>query len=143
MADIHRSALLPFPAQDVFELVNEVGSYPDYMDGCVGAQVLSRTEDSMTARLDLSKAGVSQSFTTSNELRAGESIRMTLVDGPFEHFEGLWNFQPLGAVACKVTLDLHFSLTGAVASAAAGKLFAAVGNNLVDALCKRANEKYG
>ena len=45
MTAIHRSALLPHSARQLFELVNDVESYPQYMDGCVAASVLRHEGD--------------------------------------------------------------------------------------------------
>ena len=88
MTTINRSALLPYSAQQLFELVSDVEAYPQYMDGCVGAQLLHRQENTFEARLDLAKGGIRQSFTTRNHLVEGESMRLELVDGPFERFTG-------------------------------------------------------
>ena len=140
---IQRSALLPFQARDVYELVNDVAAYPSYMEGCVGAQVLRREEGFVEARLDLSKGGVSQSFTTRNRMVDAEHISLELVEGPFEQFEGRWEFTPLGDAACKVSLGLAFRVNNAVLGAAASKLFDSVTNNLVAAVEKRAKELYG
>ena len=140
---IQRSALLPFAAERVYRLVNDVAAYPRYMDGCVGAEVLESSDQHMLARLDLAKAGVSYSFTTRNRLEPHECIEMSLEEGPFEQFTGTWRFHALAAQACKVELDLRFSLAGSVRAAAMGKVINLVGNNLVDALSKRAGEIYG
>jgi ribosome-associated toxin RatA of RatAB toxin-antitoxin module len=96
MTSIHRSALLPYSASQVFALVNDVEAYPRFMDGCVGAEVIHSDEQHMEARLDLARGGISQSFTTINELHPYESIRLTLKDGPFEFFDGAWRFQRAG-----------------------------------------------
>jgi len=143
MAHINRSALLPYPSQAMFELVNDIEAYPAYMDGCVGAQILKRETDLIEARLDLARGAVRYSFTTRNRLDAPKSIQMELIDGPFTQFEGRWFFQTLGDNACKVILDLQFSLSSRIGSLAARKLFDGVANNLVDALCLRANALYG
>ena len=143
MTNINRSALLPYRAQQLFDLVNDIESYPRYMDGCVGAQVLRREEGLVEARLDLSKGGVSQSFTTRNRMVDAEHISLELVEGPFEQFEGRWEFTPLGDAACKVSLGLAFRVNNAVLGAAASKLFDSVTNNLVAAVEKRAKELYG
>jgi ribosome-associated toxin RatA of RatAB toxin-antitoxin module len=127
----------------MYELVNDIAAYPSYMDGCVWAEVLVRDDVQMVARLELAKAGVKQSFTTRNQLVPGRSIIMQLEQGPFDDFGGDWTFQALGASACRVSLDLHFSMPGRLASAAARRLVQTVGSNLVDALCKRAKQLYG
>lgn len=140
---IQRSALLPFDALDIYHLVNDVAAYPAFMEGCVGAEVLAQSESEILARLDLAKAGVSQSFTTRNTLLPGRAIQMQLEQGPFDQFSGGWTFEALGASACKVSLDLRFSMPGRLASSAAKRLFHTVSGNLVDALCQRAKHIYG
>ncbi|MFA7555337.1 MAG: type II toxin-antitoxin system RatA family toxin [Spongiibacteraceae bacterium] len=142
MAEISRSALLPYPAERVYELINDVAAYPQYMDGCVGAQVLQQGSDFMEARLDLAKAGLKYSLTTRNRLQAPSSVEMVLVNGPFESFNGLWTIQPLGETACKVSLVLRFTMASKVLGAAAKLLFNPMADNLVDALVQRAHHLY-
>jgi len=143
MTHIHRHALLPYSCEQLFVLVNDVAAYPQYMAGCVGAEVLEQTADTMTARLDLAKGPVRQSFTTCNRMQPFERIGLSLVDGPFDQFEGCWTFQPLSNTACKVTLDLRFALSSRIANMAAGKLFQTVANQQVDALSQRARQIHG
>lgn len=143
MTTISRSALLPYSADQIFELINDVGAYPQFMDGCVGAEVLSESDDAMVARLDLSRAGVRQSFTTRNALQRPLEIKLELVDGPFESFSGRWTLLALNEQACKVSLFLSFTLNSSVLSAAARQLFNGAANSMVDAMVKRAKVVYG
>lgn len=143
MTSIHRSALLPYQPRQLFDLINDIEAYPSYMEGCVGAEILRREDDFIEARLDLSRGGVSQSFTTRNRTVDARHINLELVEGPFEFFEGNWEFSPLGDVACKVMLDLEFEVNNALLGAAAARLFDSVTNNLVSAVEKRARQLYG
>ena len=143
MTIISRSALLPFDRQQLFDLVNDIEAYPEYMDGCVGAQVLSRDETLVEARLDLAKGGISHSFSTRNRLLGTELVTLELVEGPFEFFEGRWVFLALGDTACKLSLELEFSFNNTVLGLAASRLFEMVTNNRVDALARRAQDVYG
>ena len=143
MTVINRSALLPYSAEQLFHLVNDVEAYPGYMDGCVGATVLSHGEGVMEARLDLARGGIRQSFATRNVLNPPSEIVLELIDGPFERFAGRWDFLALDDAACKMSLNLEFSVNSKVLGAAAAKLFDRVTNNLVDAVCKRAGQIYG
>ena len=140
---IQRSALLPFSAQQLYQLINDVQAYPQYLDGCVGAELISSSDAHMEARLDLAKAGLKYSFTTRNSLTPYQSIVMELVDGPFNRFQGAWTITALSEQACKINLDLAFELKGKVMALAAKKLFEPVANNLVDAVAKRAKQVYG
>ena len=126
----------------MFDLINDIEAYPQYMDGCVGAKILKRDGEWLEARLDLSKAGVSQSFVTRNHLQPPESMTMTLIDGPFKQLQGRWSLTPLGENACKVSFELEFELKSRLLGLAVGKLFESVANKQVDALCERARQIY-
>ena len=140
MTSIHRNALLPHSAAAVYTLVNDIESYPDYMDGCVGADIISRSETVIEARLDLARAGITGSFTTRNVLEPDQAITLELVEGPFETFSGRWSFQALSEAACKVSLDMDFTFSNRVLGVAAARLFDSVATNLVDSVCQRARE---
>lgn len=142
MTDIHRSALLPYPAAKIYQLLNDVAAYPEFMDGCVGSEILLATDEVMEARLDLSKAGFNYSFTTRNKLRPPGEIEMSLIDGPFEQFHGVWQVTALSDEACKISLELHFTLAGKALSMAAKVLFNPMANKLVDAVVDRAHALY-
>ena len=143
MSEITRSALLPYPAADVFELINDVTAYPHYLDGCVGAEVLLKTDEIMEARLDLAKKGLKYSLTTRNRLVPPSLVAMELVDGPFKSFSGEWRITALSENACKVSLHLAFTLESRALSLAARALFNPMADNLVDAVVKRAHSQCG
>jgi ribosome-associated toxin RatA of RatAB toxin-antitoxin module len=142
MPVIERSALLPYPADKLYELINDINAYPKYLKGCVGAEVLRQDDQVVEARLDLKKGGIQQSFTTRNHLSPGK-IDMELVNGPFDSFAGQWLVMALNESACKVSLTLSFTLSNKIVAVTAKTLFNPVADHLVDAIVKRANELYG
>ena len=112
MKQVNKSVLLWYTPQEMYELVTAVERYPEFLPWCNKVEVLAREDDTVTARLHLSYAGVRHAFTTRNVNAAGESVRMELVDGPFSRLHGLWQFQPLnkpgttGApTACKIAFE--------------------------------------
>ena len=127
MPQISRSALVPFSAEQMYQLVNDVHSYPDFLPGCTGSRVLNATSNEMTAAVDVAKAGISKTFTTRNTLLDNQSINMQLVDGPFRKLMGGWQFTPLSEEACKVELHLDFEFTNKLIELAFGKVFKAGG----------------
>ncbi|WP_188150908.1 type II toxin-antitoxin system RatA family toxin [Teredinibacter waterburyi] len=143
MKRIERSALVGYSAEQMYQLVNDFESYPQFMKGCVGAELLSRGEDWLEARLELSKAGIQQSFVTHNDLIPPTTMRLRLVEGPFTHMEGEWFFQALSATACKVNFWLEFEFSNKLLGFAAGRLFEQAASEQVDALCRRAKTVYG
>ncbi|GAB3023197.1 type II toxin-antitoxin system RatA family toxin [Bowmanella dokdonensis] len=143
MPNVNRSALVSFSAESMFDLVNDVSAYPCFLPGCAETKVLESDEAHMKASLLVSKGGLRQWFTTLNELKRGEYIRMQLVDGPFTHLRGGWQFIPLSEDACKIELNLEFEFSSRLAQMAFGKVFSSIASNMVDAFTKRAREVYG
>ena len=127
----------------MFDLVNDIESYPKFMTGCVAAEVLERHSDCIVARMDLSRLGMSYSLTTRNVLKVPEAMDMQLVEGPFKTFSGLWQFRELSPDACKVMLSLEFEFANTLVAKTAGKWFESIANELVDGVCRRANQLYG
>lgn len=140
---IQRSALLPYPAQALFDLVNDVASYPQFLPWCSASEVLEVSETHMRASLAVAKAGLSQRFVTVNTLVPGQLIELRLAEGPFTQLSGHWEFKALGDKACKISLDLTFDYAGPLVRATLGPLFNQATNTLVDAFCQRAKQLYG
>ncbi|HTO20127.1 MAG TPA: type II toxin-antitoxin system RatA family toxin [Pseudomonas sp.] len=140
---IQRSALLPYPAQALYDLVNDVASYPQFLPWCSASEVLESDASQMRASLTVAKGGVSQRFITRNQLVPGESIVMDLEQGPFKQLHGVWHFKALTDKACKISLDLAFDYDGPLIKATLGPLFNQAANTLVDAFCQRAKQLHG
>lgn len=140
---IQRSALLPYPAPALFELVNDVARYPEFLPWCSSSEVLDVSQTHMRASLAVAKGGVSQRFITRNALVWGQSIDLTLEEGPFSHLHGRWVFKALGDKACKISLDLTFDYAGPLVRVTLGPLFNQAANTLMDAFCQRAKQLYG
>ncbi|MCW8346095.1 SRPBCC family protein [Vibrio sp. ZSDZ65] len=142
MQHVTRSALVMFSADQMFNLVNDVASYPDFLPGCSGSRVIESSGMEMVASVDVSKAGISKTFTTANTLVQGREILMELVDGPFKMLKGVWSFIPLDEQACKVELKLEFEFSSKMIELAFGKIFHDVTSNMVNSFTKRAKEVY-
>jgi len=140
---IEQSALLPHSADQMFALVNDIESYPQFMDGCLDATILKVNENEVTARLELGKAGFRYAFTTFNTLIPGQSMHMALVEGPFSSFDATWSFAALSDSACKVSLKMDFEFSSGLVDMALKRLFDSTSRNLVNALCKQAADVYG
>lgn len=143
MRTVHRNALVPYPASEMYALVNDVERYPEFLPWCRRATILSQTEAEMRATLDLARGGFHRSFTTLNRLVPGRSITITLEHGPFRRLEGRWHFTDLDHEGSKVTLDMEFEFTSGLVDMMAGPIFHEICNSLVDAFIRRAAALHG
>lgn len=142
MAEISRSALVRFSARQMFDLVNDVDAYPEFIPGCAASEVHDRSEAHMQASLQVAKGGIQKWFTTHNTLSAPDLIEMKLVDGPFSYLNGGWEFIALAEDACKVCLKLEFEFSSGVLDAAFNKIFQQLVAGMVNAFVQRAKEVY-
>ncbi len=140
---IQRSALLFHSAERMYDLVNDVAAYPQFVDHCMASEVLEHSDTHMLATLSLEKAGVALSFTTRNQLTRPSQIVLQLEQGPFANFTGRWQFTPLREGACKVSLFIEFQISSALSSRVASSILESVSHSLVDAFCVRADALYG
>lgn len=142
MPSISKNALVPYSAEQMYNLVNDVAAYKTFLPGCRDSQVLAQSENSMHARMVLAKAGIEQVLETHNTLIQGRSIQMSLAEGPFKSLSGGWTFTPLSDEACKIELALQFTFSSKLVDMAFGKVFKALTNNMVKAFSDRAKEVY-
>ncbi|MGQ8365753.1 type II toxin-antitoxin system RatA family toxin [Glaciecola sp. 1036] len=142
MPKINKSALVGYSAQQMFDLVNDVAAYQEFLPGCKRSTVLEQTQSHMKARMLLSKAGIEKELTTHNQLEPNKAIHMSLADGPFKSLSGGWTFTSLADDACKVALHLDFTFKNKLAEMAFGKIFTSLANNMVQAFTERAKQVY-
>ncbi|MBB1270663.1 SRPBCC family protein [Shewanella sp. SR44-3] len=142
MPKISKSVLVRFSALQMYELVNDVESYHAFLPGCVGGRVLEYNGETMVASVDVSKAGISKTFTTRNHLVSGKRIALELENGPFKHLHGLWVFTELDEDACKVEFDLDFEFANPLVDMAFGRVFKELMNSMVTAFTQRAKVVY-
>ena len=140
MKIIERSALMPFSAEQMYELVNDVERYPQFLPWCGGSKLIETSETKMIASVTIKKAGIEQSFTTENILEAGRKIQMNLKEGPFESLTGYWEFQPLMENACKISFRVEFQMKVGMLSVILGPIFEQIASTMVDSFCKRAKQ---
>jgi ribosome-associated toxin RatA of RatAB toxin-antitoxin module len=137
--EIHRSALLEFPAGHIFDVIEHAEDYPVFLPGCESVAILERTDAIVAARVAVRWKGLRFEFTTRNPKRRPEWLAVRLEEGgAFRHLEGEWNIKALSAIACKVEFRLRCELRGAIARKLASVVFESAADTLMDAYVARA-----
>ncbi len=146
MKTVHKSVLIWYSAQEMFNLVIAVDQYPQFLPWCDHAGITSQDETGMTAEVGIALGGVKQTFTTRNEHVPGQRVAMKLISGPFSKLDGTWDFIPVGDAsqrACRTELRLNYGFDNPVLAALVGPVFDKIAASMVDAFVKRANQVYG
>ena len=142
MPVISRSALVMYSAEEMYDLINDVNSYPSFVPDCSDSKILNQNDTTMTASLLVAKGGLQKWFTTQNTLIKNESVKLTLVDGPFKYLTGEWRLSSLSDNACKISFELDYEFSNKVLALAFGRVFSHLTNNIVQAFTLRAKEVY-
>lgn len=141
MTVVKKSRVVPYTCEQMYNLVDNIEQYADFLPYFAQSHVHHRDEDFVQATLSITAAGMTKSFTTRNRLQKNKMIEMRLVEGPFSHLEGFWRFDetPEG---CLISFDLEFEVAGRMFSMFLGPVFEQVADKMVDSFCDRAKEIY-
>jgi ribosome-associated toxin RatA of RatAB toxin-antitoxin module len=142
MRSVHKSVLVMYSAQQMFDLVDRVEDYPKFLPWCGGTQILERSADQTLARIDIDYRGVRAHFTTANRNQAPDRIVIMLRDGPFRRLDGIWQFRALSESACKVEFELDYEFATGVLEKLIGPVFGRIADSFIDAFVKRAAAVY-
>jgi len=142
MARVEKSVLVAHSPERMFELVDRVEDYPDFLPWCGGTELKVRDEHRTVATIHIAYLGIRQSFTTENTKAYPREMRIRLQDGPFSELEGAWSFLQLGDDACKVEFRLHYEFSSRMLETILAPVFSHITNTFVDAFVRRADEVY-
>jgi ribosome-associated toxin RatA of RatAB toxin-antitoxin module len=132
-----------YSVDQMFQLINDVLAYPQFLPDCSNSKIIAEDDKSVTAALLVSKAGFNKWFTTKNTLVSNQQVQLELVDGPFNMLQGRWFLTALSSDACKVSLELEYEFSNRVFDLAFGRIFNHLTNNMVQAFTQRAKDVYG
>ena len=143
MTTIHRSAIVPYGAHQMFELVADIPSYPKFLPWCGGARIVSTQGDEVIAAIAIAYSGVHRTFSTRNLLPRDKMMEIQLLEGPVSYLQGFWQFKALDEQSSKISLDLEFDVANRIVGLALTPVFSNIANQLVDRFHRRATELYG
>ncbi len=141
MRKIRREALVPFSAPAMFDLIERVEDYPQFLPWCLATHLLERTEDTVSATVEVGVRDLRVRVTTRNDKRPPEYMAIHLESGSFRHFHGEWILRPLGPGGCHVTFMLRYELA-LRAEAIAGRWIDQAADRMVDAFVQRAESRF-
>ena len=142
MKSVTRSALVSFSAQQMFDLVEAVEQYPQFLPWCSGSSVSHRDAEVTQATIHINFRGIKQSFSTENHKQPPERMTLQLVEGPFRMLDGEWRFSALGAEACRIDFRLSYEFSSGLLEKLVGPVFGHIAGTMVDAFLKRAENVY-
>jgi ribosome-associated toxin RatA of RatAB toxin-antitoxin module len=143
MQVVERSALVTFSPAQMFELVNDIARYPEFLPWCAGARAEDVSATERVASLKIERGVLKTEFTTRNTLQRDARIDMRLVHGPFRDLNGVWRFEGIGTRGSRVSFRVEFEFKNRLTAAAFDAVFESLCGSIVDAFSQRAQKVYG
>ncbi|WP_298256027.1 type II toxin-antitoxin system RatA family toxin [uncultured Litoreibacter sp.] len=139
---------LPYSADQMYALVADVASYPEFLPWCSAARIRSRSQEDafevMLADLVISFKVFRESFGSKVTLWTSERrIDTEYLDGPFKYLKSTWKFHDLGGNGCEVEFYVDFEFKNRILQGAAGLFFNEAMQRVVRAFEGRAQKLYG
>ncbi len=135
--------ILPYKKKQLFELVADIESYPEFIPWCEGARILERDGDIVLADLIVHFRGVTGKYTSRVFLdKELDEISVELSQGPFEHLYQGWKFtkKPNGTL---VEFDIDFKLRSFIMEKIVDLMFDDACKKMMNAFAERAKAIYG
>lgn len=142
MAVVEKSVLIARTPAQMFELVDRVEDYPQFLPWCGGAELIERNAQVTAARIHISYHGIKAHFATENTKEVPHSMHIRLREGPFRRLDGHWRFIALGDAGCKIEFSLHYEFSGKMLEKVLGPVFNHIAGTFVDCFVRRAHQVY-
>lgn len=145
MPRVCKQITVPYSSEQMYELVNDVAAYPQFVPHCYNTEILFYTKETMVAKLWFKHKGVKQSVTTRNQLHPTHTIEMNMLSGPLKFLRGKWCFDTVGKAEgyCQVRFSIEFSFGPGWLGRLFGQVFVQLSEQMVQVFVDRAKEIYG
>lgn len=137
-----RSVTVPYRAEQMFDLVDRIERYPEFLPWCSGVSV-ERDGEAVRASMDVRFGPFSKTFATANRHVRPGRIEVALDRGPLDDLAGAWTFEDRGDGSSVVAIDITFRFSRAPLQSIASKVFVAIYGRMLNAFSRRARQVYG
>ncbi|GJD77622.1 type II toxin-antitoxin system RatA family toxin [Methylobacterium gregans] len=136
--------------QQMYDLVADVETYPDFLPLCESLRVLRRMpggsegQEVLVAEMGVGYKAIRERFTTRVSLdRPALKIVAEYIDGPFRHLENRWTFRENAAGGCDVDFFITYEFKSRTLGLLMGTMFDRAFRKFTDAFEGRADRIYG
>ncbi|MCB2066875.1 MAG: type II toxin-antitoxin system RatA family toxin [Erythrobacter sp.] len=143
MPSIRETHRLPYSAEQMFDLVADVGKYPEFLPWVVATRVRDDSEHEMTADMLVGFKALREKFTSRVLKDRPGTIKVHYVDGPMRDLDNNWTFRPFADGGCEIDFSVDFSFKNRMFEALAGQYIDRAFRKMVDAFEARAAQLYG
>lgn len=144
MPSIAQSLLVPFTSQQMYDLVNDVAAYPEFVPWCKSATVHAKAVTALSATLCIGKGPITQTIATNNTMIPNQQIKMQYQSGSLKNCFGAWDFVDQNdGTQCQVRFNMQYEFNSRLHALTLEPILYPLASTLIDAFYKRAQKIYG
>ena len=138
MKKIYKEEDINIDIETIFNLINDIKSYPNYLPWCTKTEVTKRPDHSIIGKIFISKSFIKWNFSTKNIIKKNESISLELVDGPFERLNGNWSFSMIDEFNTRVSLEINYKFKSSLIELSIEPIFTSIMNSILKSFIQEA-----
>ena len=138
MKKIYKEEDINIDIQTIFNLINDIQSYPNYLPWCTDTKVVKESDNVILGKIYISKSFIKWDFTTKNTVVQNRSISLEFVDGPFENLDGKWLFTSLDDHNTKVSLEINYKFKSSLIELSIEPIFTSIMNSILKSFVQQA-----
>lgn len=148
MPDYQTKRRVHHSPRDMFDLVADVESYPEFLPLCEALTVRTRKEGSnghslLVADMTVGYKSIRETFTTQVLLKPDElAIDVKYLDGPFKYLDNRWRFEPAEGNECVIDFFIDYAFKSRMLGMVMGSMFDRAFRMFAEAFEKRADQIY-
>lgn len=143
MPGIRETRRLPYSAQQMFDLVADVGRYAEFLPWVIATRVRSSSETELVADMVVGFKSLRESFTSRVAKIRPREIAVHYVDGPLSDLDNVWTFRVVDDKTCEIDFLVEFTFKNRLFERIAGQYFDRAFRKMVEAFETRAAQLYG
>lgn len=134
--------ILPYRAEQIFDLVTDVEKYPEFLPWVLSAKIIKRESDRFTADLEIGYKIIRASYRSEVVLTPHKTIDINYINGPFHYLNNHWNFRQLNEKLMEVDFFIDFEFQSSYLQTLLQSAFGEVVRRMIQAFEKRAASIY-
>ena len=138
MKRIYKEEDINIDIETIFNLINDIGSYPNYLPWCTKTEVNIESDRTLIGKIFISKSFIKWNFSTRNTIDKNKSIKLDLIDGPFDNFKGKWLFTRLDENNTKVSLEIDYKFKSSIIELSIEPIFSSIMNSILKSFVEQA-----
>ena len=135
--------ILPYSSEQMFDLVMDIGKYPEFLPWCIGARINEQGKNNLDADVLIGYKMFRERFSSRVHFTTPTQIEVEYLKGPMRHLHNKWAFKDLKESQCQVDFYVDFSLKTKLLESFVDQFFQKALMKMINAFEGRAMEIYG